>query len=224
MHMPTPLFLWPEKRPEMKPFRWALDGGGRELITNLINHHGWKTMIEVGVYCGGSVLQWLEACHGLTVYGVDPYPADAGVGQYFRANADFYRPHIDFGGMTEDEFIEQMEAPDSLFPAVLSNLWEYQDRFIPVRGFSPQALVDLKAAGVEPDIIFLDAMKTGEEIPVALNLWPDCLITGDDWTWQDDDGRNPIRSAVLEFVSDGAFCVAARRATWILESNDRQIL
>lgn len=210
------VFEWPSVRPALKPFRWALDGGGRDLVIDLVNGRGLKTMLEVGVYCGGSSLQWLDACPGLSVFGVDPYPADSDVGQYFAANADFYRRTVDLRDMTEEEFIAQMSEPDSLFPAVLSNLWDYRDRFTPVRGFAPEALYKLHAAGVVPDIAFLDAMKTGDEMHVVRELWPDCIITGDDWCWQDGNGEIPIRAPVLAFADKHNVRLTAELATWIL--------
>lgn len=217
-------FEWPLTRPDMKPFRWALDSGGREVICHLINQHGWTSMVEVGVYCGGSALQWLDACPDLHVYGVDPYPADADVGGYYARQRDTYVGQVDFCGQSEYEFIAQMSKPDSLFPAVLSNLWDHRDRFTPVRGFSPQSLIDIAADGVVPDIIFLDAMKTGEEMPLVRDLWPNCLITGDDWTWKDFDGSNTIRNAVIGFANSNGCSVIVKDGIWILEPHHRQIL
>jgi len=224
MQLGKAVFEWPQQRPDMKPFRWALDGGGRQLIINLINQHGWQTMVEVGVYCGGSVLQWLEGCPDLHVFGVDPYSADANVGAYYASQREFYRGKVDFGAQTEFEFVASMSAPDSLFPAVLSNLWDYRARFTPVRGYSPQALIDLAATGVTPELIFLDAMKTGEELPVISDLWPQCVIAGDDWTWIDNNGRQPIREAVYRFAAGKGCSVIVKDATWLLEPHARQIL
>jgi hypothetical protein len=204
------------ERPNFRPFRWALDGGGRRLVIDLIRTRGLKVMLEVGVYVGGSSLQWLEACPDLHVIGVDPWPADMDVGGYFERNADFYRAHVDLCGMSEAEFIAQMKRPDAGFLATISNLWDYRGRFTPVRGYAPAALHELKARGAKPDIAFLDAMKTGDEMNVIRELWPDCIITGDDWCWRDHAGNAPIRAPVLDFAERHDLRLTVERATWML--------
>lgn len=215
-------FVWPEQRPAEPPFRWSLDGGGRELITGLISQHGWKTMIEVGVYCGGSALQWLDACPDLFLYGVDPYPADAAPGTYFAKHRT--TSLVTLTNETEDQFIARMSKPDCLYPAIIANMWDYRDRFVPIRGFSPQALIDLAGAGVVPDLIYLDAMKTGEEMSVIRDLWPSCIITGDDWTWTNNDGVNPLHAVVHDFAAANAMDLIVRYATWVLSPKDAPVL
>ena len=64
-------FPLPTKRPDYEPFHWAFDGGGRHIINELIVRHGCKTMLEIGVWTGGSCLLWLRAKPDLTVIGVD---------------------------------------------------------------------------------------------------------------------------------------------------------
>ena len=210
-------FDWPKLRPPFKPFQWAMDSGGRDQLIKVINANGFKTMVEVGVFCGGGSRQWLTGCPGLTVYGVDPYPADSDVAGYFQRNSDLYRRQVGLGSMTEDEFVQQMSGHDSLYPAVLSNLWEFRDRFFPVRGAAPEALGTLARGGVTPDIVYLDAAKRGDELAEVARLWPKALISGNGWTWVDGEGKQPLHAAVNAFASRNNLEVKSFDGTWLLK-------
>ena len=209
-------YPWPEVRPNYRPFRWALDGGGRHLVNDVIGKRGLKIMLEIGVFVGGSCLQWLEANPTLTVIGVDPWPDNAEIGDYFARTISIYRHIVDLGGMSDEEVVAQMNRPDAALGGTLSNLWEYRDRFIPVRGYAPEVLQEIDACGVIPDIVFLDAMKTGEEITVIHALWPNCIITGDDWSWADDGGVAPIREPVIRHADSNGLRLTAECATWLI--------
>jgi hypothetical protein len=215
-------FNWPATRPPSKPFYWPLDSGGRDKLIKVISENKISTMVEVGVYCGGSARQWLAACPGLTVYGVDPYD-DAEVGQYYSANKAIYEPTIDLMGMSEQEFVNQMTGPNTLYPAVLSNLWEYRARFFPVRGVAPQALTDLAKGGVKPDIVYLDAMKRGDELATVQKLWPRAVIGGNGWTWRDNEGRQPLHAAVSDYAARNNLDVKTYEGTWILSPKKRPL-
>jgi hypothetical protein len=53
---------WPDIRglAGQPSYVWSLDGGGRHLIVDLIRERQPKVFLEVGVFVGGSSLQWLQ--------------------------------------------------------------------------------------------------------------------------------------------------------------------
>ena len=86
----------------------------------------------------------------------------------------------------------------------------------PVRGESPRKLNELADLGVRPDLIYFDSDKTGVDIEIAHQLFPDAILTGDDWTWGIEQGY-PIRRAVKAFAREHyGFRVVSNRATWVL--------
>jgi hypothetical protein len=114
----------------------------------------------------------------------------------------------------------------------LSTMWQYRDRLFPVRGESPQKLYELAELGIEPDLIFFDSNKTGEDIEVAHSLFPHAILTGDDWTWGSEEQGYPIQAPVKTFASSHNYRLITRAATWVLvrpfeireiESNLRQL-
>jgi hypothetical protein len=111
---------------------------------------------------------------------------------------------------------KQLAGEDATYECLLSNLWQYRSRFIPMQGTSPDKLYELHDLGVVPEIIYPDSDKLGKELKDVNDLFPECLICGDDWTWHPDEGY-PIRKAVLPFAEQYGFEVKSERGTWLLE-------
>ena len=57
----------------IKSWYFALDGGGRDLIVDVIQAQRPEIMLEIGCYLCGSTRQWLDADPDLKVIGVDPW-------------------------------------------------------------------------------------------------------------------------------------------------------
>ena len=220
---------WPDSPPAgMKPFRWMLDGGGRDVVASIVNRNGLRSMLEIGVFLGGGSIQLLDACPCLRIYGLDPYeepyPDYSSIGHYYLANRRIYQSAVDASGITEEEFLAQMSRPLVQLDAVIANLWAYRERFTAVKGFSPTALPPLAAEGFEPDIVFLDADKSGVELPVISRLWPRCIIAGDDWTWHNQSGENPLHRMVRRTAEGRNMSLIVKDAVWVLEPHDRHLV
>jgi hypothetical protein len=112
-----------------------------------------------------------------------------------------------------------VRRPDALYLATLSNLRDFRDRFIPVRELSPRVLYSLHELGIKPDLFFLDSTKTGEELEVFRELWPDAIIAADDRTHQEKPGSGiyEIREAVIPFAKKYGLTVIDKDATWFLK-------
>jgi hypothetical protein len=204
----------PAIRPKREPFYWCLDGGGKQLIKDAIREHDVKLMIEVGVFFGGSAIQWMETKSDLTVIGIDHWKTNWS--EYFDRNFDIYKKSIRFGGLSRDSMRQQLDDDKAALECTISNLWDYRDRFIPIQGSSPGKLYDLHELGVKPDLFYVDGNKIGLEIEVCHELFPDCIISGDDWSWNEAEGF-PIRKAVYPFAEKYRFDIKSDLQTWILE-------
>ena len=215
MPKPSPLqelrsqYPWPQSPPAAPPVDWSIDAGGRELITQLIEERGISLVLEIGAFLGGSTRTWLDVSPDVQVVCVDPWPGSF--------EADFAREK------NRPDLIEQLSGPDGSYHTFLASMWSYQDRVIPIRGWAPQALFDVHATGFQPELIYIDADKKGREIEVCHELFPNAIITGDDWWWgterfsRPDDGY-PIRKPVKEFCTRHGRYLRTRAHTWIIDS------
>lgn len=196
-------FPWPEQPPNVKPAKWELDGGGRELVLNKIPKEGNFLIVEIGVFLGSSLRQWLGASEGVHVIAIDPWE-----GEWW---ADYAAER------GRNELVEQFKLKDGPYLTFLSSLWEQRNRIFPARGFSPAKLYELAKVGVQPHLIYFDSNKTGDDLEIAHKLFPSAIITGDDWTWGGPE--YPIRKAVREFADKHGFYVRSHNATWVLSKD-----
>jgi len=174
-------------------------------------------MAEIGVWTGGSCLRWLRAKPDLTVIGVDLWESNGEYGEYFWTHRDMFWTTIETKASPE-QISNQLNSDNGLFLCTISNLWEFRDRFIPVRGRSPEILHEVASLAAEPDVIFLDADKRGREVATCHQIWPSALLCGDDWYWNEAnaDPSYPIRDPVLEFADKNKLDVRIADATWAL--------
>lgn len=205
----------------LKPFRWGLDGGGKDLIKEVIISKKINLMLEIGVFFGDSVKQWLETSQDLVVIGIDPYPNFV---KYFKNKAEIHhsKGFLDYQSLDYDSLLKQLDQPDGTLLNILSNLRDHTDRFIPLRGTSPEKLYEIHKLGIVPDLIYIDSDKEMRELEVCHDLFPNSIISGDDWTWkgkgkQKEQKTFPIRKPVYDFAERHGYQVISRKATWLLE-------
>jgi hypothetical protein len=201
-------YAWPRARPEFNPAEWSLDGGGRKLIINRIRQNEPFLIIEIGVFLGGSVKQWLETSDNVYVIAIDPWEGEWWA-NYARKNG-------------RNALAEQFSRESGPYLTFLSSLWEFKDRLFPVRGASPGKLYELAELSIKPDMVYFDSNKTGEDIEVAHQLFPDAILAGDDWTWGREEGY-PIRAPVKAFANKDNYRVVSDRATWVLVQGSLRI-
>ncbi|UTW55813.1 hypothetical protein [Kordiimonas sp. SCSIO 12610] len=206
-------YPWPDVE-GVTPWDYTLGGGGRELVDALINQHKPKVFLEIGCFLCSSSKRWLEQKEDMTVIGVDPWD-DALIEQ---CNRYVGRPKLtrEYPDIEVQKKFARDVKEQSPFRTALANVRSYRDRFIPVRGTSPDMLYKIHASGVTPDIVYIDADKKIEDLEVAHSLWPNALITGDDWHWSRTKGY-PMRQVVYAFAEKYGFEVEASWATWILK-------
>ena len=196
-------YPWPDVCPTVAPIDWSLDGGGRHLVLEMIEKHGVRVIVEIGSFVGGSVKMWLAASPEIVVVVVDPWKSVFG---------DFARS----AGRPESE-VRQLDEPGGGYRTFLRNLWEERQRVIPVRGISPDKLHDLHAAGLRPDMIYIDSDKSVRELEVCEALFPGAIICGDDWLWGHEQGY-PIRRPVKTFCRKHGRYLRVDRHTWVIDT------
>lgn len=211
---------WPEfGYGEIEPFFLALDGngrGGREIVIDVIREKNISLMVEIGCFLCGSTLQWLRASDELTVIGVDPW--DGNWAAYIERMAlDPVRSrnlwHLN------DEQIKTIVAVlrrQGNFGVAMNNVRLYKPRFYPVRRKSPEALLYLYRRGIVPELIFIDAGKSSDDLEAAFKLFPNAILSGDDWLWPDETGVLRMQEHVKAFAATHGFEIRSARQTWLL--------
>ena len=191
---------------------WSLDGGGRHLIVDLIRARKPKVFLEVGVFLGGSALLWLQnSPDNMTLLAADIW--HPGTADWVFQMAREPEPWI-----TDMEPVRALQTPlkeHGIYKVALHNLRAYRDRVIPLR----MPIVELYGyvkTFTEPDIIYIDANKERQDYILAHETFPNSILCGDDWEWQDDKAEYAVRPFVHE-VAEARDCdVISERATWIL--------
>jgi hypothetical protein len=203
---------WPELPAGVEPFYLSIDSGGRHLVTDAIREHGVTLMLEVGCFLCGSARQWLDASPDLVVIGVDPWEENWSA--YVRKGAE--EGHPIFAALDDPSGVaDTLERYDN-YCLALNNIRDERDRFIPVRRRSPEALHYLQGRGIQPQLIYIDALKSDEDLWVAHDLFPDAILCGDDWSWRDETGRFRMREHVERFADEKGFWVEALFGTWVV--------
>ena len=196
------LYPWPAVRPAVAPCDRGWDGGGREIVTRRLAERSTKIILEVGSVLGLSTRAWLRAAPDATIVCVDPW-------------FDFYE---------DDSSIREWSdvMGKNIYHLFLSSCWEFRDRLVPVRGFSPGALHTVADFGVRPDLIYIDGNHDYESVLTDLEsahrLFPDAILTGDDWIWNGDSHAPfAVQKAVGEFAAARGWRVEARENTWAMD-------
>jgi hypothetical protein len=218
---------WPDIREldGLPSYIWSLDGGGRHLIVDLIRERQPKIFLEVGVFLGGSSLQWLQnSSDDMTLVAADiwDHPTEDWVFKMAREPAPW---------IVDMEPVLALQKPlreYGIYKLALHNLRDFRDRVIPVR-MPIIELYDYLKRFIEPDIVYIDANKERRDYLLAHEIFTNSILCGDDWEWQNAKGECAVRPFVHE-VADLRNCdIVAERATWILrprssKSSDPRLL
>jgi hypothetical protein len=99
-----------------------------------------------------------------------------------------------------------------LYETFLSECWDYRDRVIPLRANSVDGLRRVHAAGLSPDVVYVDADHRYEsvvaDLTAALDLFPRATIVGDDWDW------DSVRTAVEAVARQRGIEVQSHGTAW----------
>jgi hypothetical protein len=212
---------WPDVSPlDGQPSHvWSLDGGGRHLVIDLIRECQPRVFLEVGVFVGGSALQWLRnSPDEMTLIAADIWDEGA-------ENWVFQMAHERPSWIADIESLLALEAAlkeYGLYKVALHNLRDFHARVIPVR-LPVRMLYGYLRRFVEPDIIYIDAKKEREDYVLAHETFPKSILCGDDWEWRDAEGRLAVQPFIYELAEARNCDVVAERATWILRPRQSKL-
>lgn len=165
---------WPTERPDVPAVDWGWGVEGAELLTELVDP-GTELILEIGSLLGGSARFWASHCPDAVVLCVDPWIDVAQVSD---------RPFLEHVPELVDVVVGRL---DGMYDVFLASNWELRDRIIPLRGFSPDRLASVHAAGLQPDVVYVDGSHVYEDVIADLStaraLFPDALLCGDDYDW-----------------------------------------
>lgn len=205
---------------ELLGLNFEIDGGGRELIDEIIGSFENEVLIvEIGAFLCGSSRRWLKASQKSFVIAVDPWEglseldvcADIkGYGKATWAQNVFKRENVNPATLIEEvkEF--------GWFKVACAAVKEFEDRFIPVRSYSPGALVGISEFGLTPDIIYIDAGKVIDDLEAAHVLFPNSILCGDDWNWGNEEMGYPMQEAVKKFCAENSYSYKYKLSTWVI--------
>lgn len=129
-----------------------------------------KIIVELGSWFGSSAKWFCENTNAI-IYAIDIW--DDG----FILRDEHY--------VDSNSKLSRLLRDHPLYPTFLANLWSKQDRLVPLRMKTVDGLRFLKARGISPDVIYIDAdhhyEPAKEDISTALELFPKAILVGDDY-------------------------------------------
>lgn len=178
---------WPQSIPcDPEMHTWPhLYGPVREGLSQCLSP-ATRVYLELGSWCGGSALVAAELAPHALIICIDAWDGRGGA-QY-----------------DPDLAARSLE----LFQA---NLWEHRARITMIRADTLLGMTEVHMAGIRPDVVFVDAdhhlLEAATDIKLALTLFPQALICGDDYG--DPCGR------AADVISVGAVRNIGRKFWWI---------
>jgi hypothetical protein len=157
-------YPWPSEMPNVPvdPHGWF--GWCHEEVLGHMCGPETKLILELGSWLGKSTRWILGRCPNATVIAVDHWKGS---------------PEIE----ADDK--EAGSKEPTLYETFLANCWEYRDRLIPMRTETTRAMPELVALGIKPELVFIDASHTYEDVKADLTLsstsFPGARLCGDDY-------------------------------------------
>jgi hypothetical protein len=176
---------WPDGQPDdAAPGQeqgWL--GAGSEVMLARSLSPKTKLVVELGSWLGLSTRFIADHAPGATVVSIDTWE-----------------------GSSEHKAQERYaRLLPRLFETFQARCWDYRDRITPLRTTSLEGLQRVADAGLEPDLVYVDAEHTYEavaaELRLARRLFPHALLCGDDYDW------SGVRAAVDEFAAGAGLVV-----------------
>lgn len=175
-----------DKKPDFKEFtgkgsNWfAPTGANGKGLLELVKRDDINVVLELGSWYGsGSAKFMCENTNNLDafkLYCVDFWDGERILDKNVREN------------IHSKEAIRNVKK-HPLYETFIVNLWQYQENVYPLKMSSQQGLEKVYNTGIKPDMIWIDASHyyedVKEDIEKSLQLFPDALLCGDDYTQHD---------------------------------------
>ncbi len=208
----------------LTPIELAGNRHGRELITKMIRDEANKTdellMIEIGCFLGGSALRWAKASTKCRIIAVDPWANDHA--EYLENVYKDPNRKLMLSNINEEDFkitLDYLRANGSL--SYTKQITGDHKNINLVRSQSPAFLLSLYFRKIYPDIIYFDADKEGRDIELAVSIFPESIICGDDYLWTDQNKETPIMSCLEKIAIRHQKTTTKNGQSWILGSKKK---
>jgi hypothetical protein len=169
---------WPGQRPEDaapgEEQGWL--GAGTDLMLARSLSPATKVVVELGAWLGLSTRHIANLAPHATVVSIDHWQ-----------------------GSPEHKAQERFQKLlPRLYETFQARCWDYRDRIVPLRMSTLEGLRAVADAGVQPELVYVDAEHSYEavsaELALARQLFPRAALAGDDYDWQG------VRQAVDQFA------------------------
>lgn len=154
---------WPLKRPDVSEdwHGWLCEATAAMLARHL--QPATRVVVEMGSWLGLSAAHILQCAPNATVICADTWKGSPAHHRNRHWAAKLPR----------------------LYQTFCANLWPWRLRVIPMRADSLEALAEIAAYGITPDLVYLDSLHTSRHVTKEIlrcdTLWPGVRIVGDDY-------------------------------------------
>lgn len=180
-------YSWPTQIPNIPVNDYSFFGNHSSL--SLLLNKKMKLVVELGSWLGASTRFLLDKAPSATVIAIDHWE-----------------------GSYEHKLFWWNLLP-TLYESFLANCWHYKERLIPMKTTTIEGLEEIFAAGLMPDLIYLDAAHDYASVTNDLEkmyaCFPSSILTGDDWSWnwngipdekRPQDDTFPTQRAIKDFA------------------------
>jgi predicted O-methyltransferase YrrM len=188
-------YPWPQYCPERDYFMhgWLKDEN-KKCLAELLNGVQNQLVLEIGCWLGLSAEFMLNLRQDLELVTVDTFKGSA-------------------------ELKSDRQAQDiikaGLYDQAVRNLWLFKNRLTIVKDHSGRAIPKLGKLGLKPDLVYIDGSHQYadalNDISLSLACFPDAVICGDDYTWQN------VRNALRQLQTTHKIKINDYRNFWMIE-------
>lgn len=181
---------YPSKRPKSGFELQGMGGiGTRRILATYARDH-MTDIVELGSWMGRSA-SFLAVCSPrANLYCID----------HWEGSAEHHR--------------NKNKALKTLFDAFMEHTWHIRHRITAVRADTLTGMRNVHAAGVVPDLVFVDAshdyQAVYDDIALAQELWPEAQVIGDDWGWKQ------VQRAVIDYARRHHLIIDVEGGGWAL--------
>lgn len=194
-------FPWPDARPTTQRLvhGWTTETAWPTLLDRLPRD---GIVLEIGAWTGKTSLHILER-PALRLVAVDIWTDRPTV-------LDTYWP-----SWRAEKTMVPGDTPKSLYQ---TNLWDHRGRVVCVQGDSVAGMLAVAACGVRPDLVYIDAdhgrAAVSRDVTVAVECFPDALMSGHDYQNNDGSLDGPVAHAVNQYAQEHGLTVQHIGKVW----------
>ena len=190
------LYEWPSELEKIVNgnHNWGFDNGGKIAFKYLLEKINPKIILEIGSWMGMGSTNFFLKNSDAHLICIDHWSEDM---------TDFVSHKYPIEYVTRDQ-----DLIKDLWYKFSTNVWDYKDRVTPLRKKSLDGLDILSNLDINIDLIYLDGdhsyQMVYDELTICKKNWPNALIFGDDYLWED----HSVKLAVQTYASENNLDIA----------------